>query len=111
MRCTEGIARDVRPDAETVQLHGDSTGPDRAEVADTLLARRELPWPVAQVERVAQAVVDKPASPPTCQLGVPAVVEALIVRLNLKSGRGDWIRTSDPLRPRQVRYQAALRPD
>jgi hypothetical protein len=27
------------------------------------------------------------------------------------NGRGDWIRTSDPLRPRQVRYQAALRPD
>jgi hypothetical protein len=27
-----------------------------------------------------------------------------------ESGRGDWIRTSDPLRPRQVRYQAALRP-
>jgi hypothetical protein len=26
-------------------------------------------------------------------------------------GRGDWIRTSGPLRPRQVRYQAALRPD
>ena len=26
-------------------------------------------------------------------------------------GRGDWIRTSDPLRPRQVRYRAALRPD
>jgi hypothetical protein len=26
-------------------------------------------------------------------------------------GRGDRIRTSDPLRPRQVRYQAALRPD
>ena len=29
----------------------------------------------------------------------------------VKSGRGDWIRTSDPLRPRQVRYQAALRPN
>jgi hypothetical protein len=29
----------------------------------------------------------------------------------LETGRGDWIRTSDPLRPRQVRYQAALRPD
>ena len=28
-----------------------------------------------------------------------------------ENGRGDWIRTSDPLRPRQVRYQAALRPD
>ena len=27
------------------------------------------------------------------------------------SGRGDRIRTCDPLRPRQVRYQAALRPD
>src|SRR6185312_16645468 len=25
-------------------------------------------------------------------------------------GRGERIRTSDPLRPRQVRYQAALRP-
>ena len=25
-------------------------------------------------------------------------------------GRGEKIRTSDPLRPRQVRYQAALRP-
>ena len=28
-----------------------------------------------------------------------------------KFGRGDRIRTYDPLRPRQVRYQAALRPD
>ena len=26
-------------------------------------------------------------------------------------GRGGGIRTRDPLRPRQVRYQAALRPD
>ena len=26
-------------------------------------------------------------------------------------GRGGGIRTHDPLRPRQVRYQAALRPD
>ena len=26
-------------------------------------------------------------------------------------GRGDRIRTCDPLRPRQVRYQAALHPD
>jgi hypothetical protein len=32
-------------------------------------------------------------------------------KIPAKSGRGDWIRTSDPLRPRQVRYQAALRPD
>ena len=27
-----------------------------------------------------------------------------------ESGRGDWIRTSDPLLPKQVRYQASLRP-
>src|ERR1700737_2821426 len=40
---------------------------------------------------------------------MPAVTPVL--PLNSKSGRGDWIRTSDPLRPRQVRYQAALRPD
>ncbi len=26
-------------------------------------------------------------------------------------GRGDWIRTSDPLLPRQVRCQTALLPD
>ena len=29
----------------------------------------------------------------------------------LYNGRGDMIRTCDPLLPRQVRYQAALRPD
>src|SRR6185436_2843756 len=29
----------------------------------------------------------------------------------VKIGRDDWIRTSDPLTPSQVRYQAALRPD
>src|SRR5690348_15346868 len=28
-----------------------------------------------------------------------------------KNGRDDWIRTSDPLTPSQVRYQAALHPE
>ena len=28
-----------------------------------------------------------------------------------KNGRGDWIRTSDPLLPKQLRYQAALHPE
>ncbi len=28
-----------------------------------------------------------------------------------KNGRSDWIRTSDPLLPKQVRYQAAPRSD
>ena len=27
------------------------------------------------------------------------------------NGRGDWIRTSGPLLPKQMRYQAALLPD
>ena len=35
----------------------------------------------------------------------------MLTRISEVSGRGDWIRTSDPLRPRQVRYQAAPRPD
>ena len=29
----------------------------------------------------------------------------------LENGRGEVIRTLDPLHPMQVRYQAALRPD
>jgi hypothetical protein len=40
-----------------------------------------------------------------------ALLVVMLTRISEKSGRGDWIRTSDPLRPRQVRYQAALRPD
>ena len=28
-----------------------------------------------------------------------------------RNGRGDWIRTNDPLLPKQVRYQTALRPE
>ena len=31
-------------------------------------------------------------------------------RLHLKIGRGDWIRTSGLLLPKQLRYRAALRP-
>ena len=28
-----------------------------------------------------------------------------------ENGRGGWIRTNDPLLPKQMRYQTALRPD
>ena len=35
----------------------------------------------------------------------------MLTRTSEESGRGGRIRTGDPLRPRQVRYQAALRPD
>ena len=38
-----------------------------------------------------------------------APVESLGVEI--KAGRGDWIRTSGPLHPMQVRYQAAPLPD
>ena len=40
-----------------------------------------------------------------------ALLVVMLTRISKRFGRGDWIRTSDPLRPRQVRYQAALRPD
>src|SRR5438105_13845052 len=40
-----------------------------------------------------------------------ALLVVMFTRILERFGRGDWIRTSDPLRPRQVRYQAALRPD
>ena len=33
------------------------------------------------------------------------------VNYRVKTGRDDWIRTSDPLTPSQVRYQAAPHPD
>ena len=33
------------------------------------------------------------------------------MKRNRLDGRGERIRTSDPLLPKQVRYQAALRPD
>ena len=31
--------------------------------------------------------------------------------MRIKNGRSDWIRTSDPLHPMQVRYQAAPHSD
>ena len=39
----------------------------------------------------------------------PAIAEDLSV-FPFLVGRDDWIRTSDPLHPMQVRYRAALRP-
>ena len=52
---------------------------------------------------------------PSVEFVTPAVtpsmrVAAGSVRKLLKVGRGDWIRTSDPLLPKQMRYQAALLP-
>jgi hypothetical protein len=43
-------------------------------------------------------------------LGLP-VTSINFIKINRRFGRGGAIRTPDPLRPRQVRYQAALRPD
>ena len=35
----------------------------------------------------------------------------VIILFFWKIGRDDWIRTSDPFVPNEVRYQAALHPD
>jgi hypothetical protein len=39
------------------------------------------------------------------------VLAWLAPNARFRNGRGGGIRTRDPLRPRQVRYQTALRPD
>ena len=41
----------------------------------------------------------------------PASVCMLALFNDERNGRGDWIRTNDPLLPKQVRYQTALRPE
>ena len=43
-----------------------------------------------------------------CHVSKPSALRAH--NSGLLDGRGEKIRTSDPLRPRQVRYQSALRP-
>ncbi len=43
--------------------------------------------------------------------GIRALQFANAVVAKDENGRGDWIRTSDLLRPMQVRYQAAPHPD
>ena len=50
---------------------------------------------------------------PVCHPNEVFVVRQIpeLAETGVKSGRGDWIRTSDPLLPKQMRYQAALRPD
>src|SRR5215510_3739222 len=52
-----------------------------------------------------------PSSPSSSQATDGYGRLAIPVRLVSKNGRGGRIRTGGPLRPRQVRYQAALRPD
>ena len=74
--------------------HARRTPRDRATVAEGSGIGRSLP-------RVGCGVVEWLAGPLWIRSECPDVT----------CGRGDWIRTSDPLRPRQVRYQAALRPD
>ena len=65
--------------------------------------------PHGRVDWIFERHTDQEAAPET-DLKSSYVVTPVSPR-NSESGRGDWIRTSDPLRPRQVRYQAALRPD
>ena len=67
----------------------------------------------------------RPICEPTCKEGCARLfcrrvkgtttyrrpVDLVLKRAKWKNGRGERIRTSDPLLPKQVRYQAALRPD
>ena len=52
---------------------------------------------------------------PYCLLKIKQLLKTKKVRHKvpdlITSGRDDWIRTSDPLTPSQVRYQAAPRPE
>ena len=65
-----------------------------------------LPIPEARVpERGAQS--DCAYCVPIGKLRTPEKVRKLL-KIN---GRDDWIRTSDPLTPSQVRYQAAPHPE
>ena len=54
--------------------------------------------------RLLAKAVNKKGSPHK-----PMSLEGAFLREVL--GRGDWIRTSDPLLPKQMRYQTALLPD
>ena len=45
------------------------------------------------------------------QLGRLSLYQLSYSRVAVLAGRGGWIRTNDPLLPKQVRYQTALRPD
>ena len=67
----------------------------------------DVPWGAAN-DRIASAGAVGAAG-----LGHPnAKGQPRLSTLTLDSyGRGEKIRTSDPLHPMQVRYQAALRPD
>jgi hypothetical protein len=67
------------------------------------------------VSRTAAGVLDAGVSGHV-QAEIIARVESTPARsrhpkpVRAKDGRGDWIRTSDPLLPKQMRYQAALLP-
>ena len=63
-----------------------------------LLLARKIPYPIQY-----------PASPQS-KTGQP-LLRANPFTLNTIFGRGERIRTFDPLVPNQMRYQAALRPD
>jgi hypothetical protein len=53
--------------------------------------------------------------PPTCCLEGSCSIQLsyghLRVETKIRNGRGGGIRTHDPLLPKQMRYQTALRPD
>ena len=74
--------------------------------------RVPLIWPQLRGRRPRERGLRNDGTPAIDEPGDPISPRCdLVAKRKAKGGRGDWIRTSDPLRPRQVRYQAALRPD
>ena len=65
----------------------------------------------AMATRIEKATTSSSETRRQTDAGVGIIRHPCDRKIPFESGRGDWIRTSDPLRPRQVRYQAALRPD
>src|SRR3989338_766185 len=75
--------------------------------------RRRLPHPLDYGRLMERETGLEPAT--TCLEGRYSTIELLpqsrhFKGLPRKLSRDDWIRTSDPLLPKQMRYQAALRP-
>ncbi len=82
------------------------------------LVRSMREWVAEGARRGSVAIPDRiglagsmPARPRRPEDSARSHEQARLNKSTIEDGRGDWIRTSDLLLPKQTRYQAALRPD